>query len=163
MSKRLHEQAFLKAAEDGELAKVKNYVESGMDIECKGSDGETALILASHAGNLEVAWYLLQNGADVDQQSDEGDTALIACVIAASADKDDRILASIRLLLEHGANVEMVERNDHSALDYARDNDLVTVVEMLEGNRYQKSFFESQKLSKAVGKEGLTDTECLEF
>ncbi len=48
---------------DGDLDKVKEFVEGGFDVNIKGSDGITALMMASFMGQNSVASYLTSKGA----------------------------------------------------------------------------------------------------
>lgn len=164
MNKKFYETEFLKAAKNGELAKVKLYLESGMDIETKGAFGDTALILAAYDEHYETASFLLRQGANVNVQNDDGDTPLISCVLALSSCEkvDDNRLSVIKLLLENNADTGMVEKNNLTALDYARDNDLDSIVDLLSSN-YQASFFEQQKLSESINNETVSDDGDLKF
>ena len=59
------------AAQDGNLEKVKNFVEKGKNInDPKNFSGTTPLSAAANHGHLEVVKYLVSNGADVNMQKD---------------------------------------------------------------------------------------------
>ena len=69
--------AFSKAAESGDLAVVKLFVESGMSVHTPDNDyGLTVLHFAAWKGHLEVVEYLVGQGADVNAKTDDGDTVL---------------------------------------------------------------------------------------
>lgn len=60
----------------GKLKEVKSNIESGVDVNAKGSYGRTALIIASSNGYLEMVKYLISMGADVNIEDDHGYTCL---------------------------------------------------------------------------------------
>lgn len=64
------------AADEGNLAKVKDLVESGkVSVNARGSSGWTALMLASRRGHIDIVRYLLQKGADPRLQNMHHQTA----------------------------------------------------------------------------------------
>jgi len=82
MSSEEKNYAFIIAARSGDIDTVKNYVESGIDVNAKYYDKEfdeefTALILASWHGEIEVVKYLVKNSADMNATDNDGYTALI--------------------------------------------------------------------------------------
>lgn len=64
------------AASKGDLAKVKELVQQGIDINSQTADGRTALIDATYNGQTEVVKYLLDNKADPNLKKQDGATAL---------------------------------------------------------------------------------------
>jgi len=67
-----HDVQFLNAAKSGDVQIVKNYIESGVDLDEADANGNTALMLASMAGHLKVVNILLEAGADFRRKSDKG-------------------------------------------------------------------------------------------
>ncbi|KAK4209150.1 hypothetical protein QBC37DRAFT_378333 [Rhypophila decipiens] len=57
-----------KAAAKGDLARVKEFVATGGDVNSKTTDGLAPLHLAASKGHLEVCRYLLDQGACIDAQ-----------------------------------------------------------------------------------------------
>jgi ankyrin repeat protein len=91
--------SLFEALRRGEASTVRAAVEKGADINCRDADGNTLLMhaaLYSTAADLE---FLLAHGADVSAANKAGHTALMR----AMPD-----LAKIKLLVEHGANVNAV-------------------------------------------------------
>ncbi|XP_015440415.1 PREDICTED: general transcription factor II-I repeat domain-containing protein 2-like [Dufourea novaeangliae] len=68
--------AFLRAARAGQLEKVLEYLESGVDINASNANGLNALHLAAKDGHLEIVRELLNRGAVVDAATKKGNTAL---------------------------------------------------------------------------------------
>ena len=71
----------IKAAEAGEIGRVKDFIDTGaIDIDLKDRAGNTALIGSSRSLSVvdsEIAKLLLEYGADVNARNDKGVTALI--------------------------------------------------------------------------------------
>ena len=63
--------------------------------------------------NEYIKFYLKDNPNEVDKMNDIGSTALI---IAARKSKNDSSEETVKILLEHGANVNLQEDNGSTAL-----------------------------------------------
>src|SRR5687767_13086845 len=61
MDERLHA-----AAENGDVAEIRALLASGVKIDAINSDGETALLVATHGNQIEAARELIEAGADVN-------------------------------------------------------------------------------------------------
>lgn len=88
------------AAEDGNLAAVKQLVAEGRDVNAKDSDlAMTPLHYAAAAGHLDIVRFLIASGADVNaiDESTAGDTPLGHIAQECS-------VAMARTLLDAGAN-----------------------------------------------------------
>lgn len=134
------------AARSGDLTKVQRLLIDGSDVNGKGANEETPLIVASLAGQGEIANYLLQRGANIDERNAGGLSALhaaaysghrdiVALLLAKGADINDATnrfgvpplhlaaeeghLSVVELLLQHGADPTAVERNGYTALTRA--------------------------------------------
>ena len=98
----------LKAAENGQAAKVKALLAAGADPKARvDNDGRTPLMKAAMSGNTEVMEILLDAGADVNIRDNDGRTALKLVRIGAQSDygfERDMVEEEINLLLEAGAN-----------------------------------------------------------
>lgn len=90
---------FLKAAENGDLNKIKKMIESMPEIiKTRDKDEWTALLYAARFGKGKVVDFLLSKGATVEEMDNEGQTALHHA--AWSGRKD-----VCELLLKKGAKV----------------------------------------------------------
>jgi ankyrin repeat protein len=56
--------------------KVKELLDSGTDIEVRGDNSTTPLMLAARNGHADVVKLLLDNGANIEVQNDRGRTAI---------------------------------------------------------------------------------------
>jgi ankyrin repeat protein len=61
-------------------------VKRGMDVEVRGKDGWTPLLVAATAGHVKAAEELIAAKANINSLGDNGETALI--VACASGQKD---------------------------------------------------------------------------
>lgn len=86
------------ASRTGNLARVKELVESGVDVNVKGNDGKPLLILAVIKNHIDIVKYLVEKGAHVNAKDDEGMTVLMY------ATANNRVDIA-KYLVEKGANV----------------------------------------------------------
>ncbi len=92
---------FVRVAAEGDLARVKQSLQDGADIDglsCSSDPKLTALITAAFAGKHKVVEFLLQQGAAVSKPDTKGITALHVAALENHFD-------IVKLLLEHGADV----------------------------------------------------------
>jgi ankyrin repeat protein len=75
-----HLTPFLWAAQEGESVTMKMLVQAGADVNERGMNGETALMLASTNGHAGTVKTLLDLGADVNARNRFGATALFDAV-----------------------------------------------------------------------------------
>jgi ankyrin repeat protein len=148
------------AAYEGRLDTVRAAVEAGMDV--NGIDAAqklTALHMAAYNGHTETVKYLIDHGATVDCRDSQGKTPLIhACtgpfadsvrvLIEAGADVNARdaterftplMMAAglgqpevVELLLENKADATLLDDDQESAADHARNAGHPAIVEMLK-------------------------------
>lgn len=88
----------LLAAQNGEIDTVQRLLETGEDVNEKGSDGSTALVWAAREGHAEIVQVLLDAGADVNAVSKGGWRALNWAV-------DNGHSEIVQILLQAGADV----------------------------------------------------------
>ena len=71
------DKEFRTAAQTGDLSTIKTLIVSGVNVNSKGKDGQTALMQASLMGNSEIVLALLVSGVDVNAKNNAGATALM--------------------------------------------------------------------------------------
>ena len=110
---------FVQAAADGDLIRVRLFVEWGIDKEDKAlvnvggnSRERTALHAAARNGHLEIVQYLVGQGASVSSTDAAGATPLHAAVESGN-------LEIVRLLVSKGANVNAKDSSGETPLHYA--------------------------------------------
>ncbi|XP_033226769.1 ankyrin-3-like isoform X10 [Belonocnema kinseyi] len=116
--------AFLRAARAGELEKVLEFLESGVDINASNANGLNALHLAAKDGHMEIVKELLSRGAIVDAATKKGNTALHIASLAGQEEV-------VRLLVEQGASVNVQSQNGFTPLYMAAQENHDSVVKFL--------------------------------
>lgn len=145
------------AAAQGDLAKIRKFLDKGQSPDDADNEGNTPLILAARAGQLEAAKLLVSRGAEVDRQGRRGGTPLyhaakeghtafvmfllerraspdrcarkgITPLLAAAARGHDAIVGA---LAESGAGLEATEKHGRTALTLGIEKGHIAVVERL--------------------------------
>jgi len=144
----IHLAAFM-----GDLAKVKAFLQRGININTQDSHGRTPL---HYAATADVAGFLISNGADIHAEDKEGETPLHTAAGAGCKDVVELLITKgvdvdakksgytplswaiwrdhkdvIRSLITHGADVNFVATDDWPFLHYAVWNDDKDLVEFL--------------------------------
>lgn len=112
-------EEFLKAAENGNLKKIKSMLNKEVNIKtlinAVDKENNTALILASKFGYIEVVKILIENGADIDARNNENSTALI--------EASSFYYEVVKLLIENGADINAKDYGGTTALMNASTED----------------------------------------
>jgi len=116
--------ALLRAATDGNLDKIKQVLEKGVNVNATDVDGYTPLTNAIRAGHQEIARLLLEHEADPNTKVKNGETALIMSAFRGQID-------IVRLLVEKGADLELADEKGQTALIAACEGKKREVVEAL--------------------------------
>jgi ankyrin repeat protein len=94
---------------------LRALLDAGAPIDFRDPEGRTPLIHAAESGAAEIVEVLLERGAALEaRDSRHSRTALIAAAAAGQAD-------AVRILLERGADNGRKDVNSKTALDYAQD------------------------------------------
>ncbi len=118
-------------------ASVRGYVEivrlalaAGADVKSLNQYGGNALIPACHYGHVDVVRELLKTKIDVNHVNNLGWTALLETVILGDGGaKHQEIMG---LLLQHGANVNLADRDGVTPLGHARRGGYSEMIRLLE-------------------------------
>lgn len=118
-------------------ASVRGYVEvvrlvlaAGADVRAINQFGGTALIPACHYGHVEVVRELLKTKIDVNHVNNLGWTALLETIILSDGGAKHQEI--MQLLIAHGANVKIADREGVSPLAHARRRGYGEMVKLLE-------------------------------
>lgn len=164
------------AIERGNIDKVKQEIESGLDINTLNRNDQTLLIMAAWLEQSAIAKYLIENNADLDYKDTSGKTALmvaasvnqvdcLANLVNAGADieaKDnygwsalhfaatrDGNIDSFKMLLNLGANSQVRTNNRESVYDIAKQRGCKTIMEWI-GNGYIEACDEQKTLNNLL-------------
>jgi len=105
------------AAEAGDIQIFNYLMKNGLekDVNDKNSQGITPLMLAAHKGHLDIVRLLLEKGAWVNERSSQGGvTALYGSI--QNKHTPDVQYAVVKLLLEYGAGVDIIDNNKKTPL-----------------------------------------------
>jgi len=112
------DSAFLLAGAEGRLEILKLTLAAGADLRSTNRYGGTALIPACHHGHVETVRELLKTAIDVEHVNRLGWTALLE--VAILGDGSERYVEIARLLVAHGAKVNLADRDGVTPLAHAR-------------------------------------------
>ena len=102
------------AARYNELAKIKKWLEEGDDIHARDKKrGRTAFYLAVRLEHPEVAEFLIEKGAKINDRDNDDRTPLMSSMFLN--EKNTQI---VKLLLSHGADKTLQDKNGKTAYDY---------------------------------------------
>ncbi len=96
-----------KAANKGNLAGVKAFLQKGTDVDARDADGRTPLMYM--LSDLESVRYLVGAGADVNARDDLGETPLMKAAWVGKRDV-------VKFLAENGADLNAQSVNGETAL-----------------------------------------------
>ncbi len=105
-----------KSAKNGNLAKVKECIANGADVNAENYNGWTALMKASN-GHFEIVKILVENGAGVNAENYNGWTALMEASQNGHFD-------IVKYLIANGADVNAKNEWGETALDYAKTDEI---------------------------------------
>uniref|UniRef100_A0A2C9K8Y4 Death domain-containing protein n=1 Tax=Biomphalaria glabrata TaxID=6526 RepID=A0A2C9K8Y4_BIOGL len=115
---------FLRAARDGNLDEVLDYLKGSTDINTSNPNGLNALHLASKEGHINIVTELLSRGANVEAATKKGNTALHIASLAGHEE-------IVRKLVENGAQVNLQAQAGFTPLYMASQEGHADVVKFL--------------------------------
>jgi len=124
------DSAFLVASARGRTEVVKLTLAAGADLKSTNRYGGTGLIPACHYGHLETVKLLLTTKIDVNHVNNLGWTALLEAVILGDGGPTHTEI--VRLLVAHGARVDIADREGVTPLEHARRRNYARMVEILQ-------------------------------
>lgn len=120
----------LYAGAEGLLDFVQAAIAAHADTKLTNRFGGTALIPAADRGHVEIVQELLEHSdVDVNHVNNLGWTALLEAVILGDGgDRHQRIVA---LLIQHGADVNLADRDGVTPLQHAKQRRYSQMIDML--------------------------------
>ncbi|WP_150271463.1 ankyrin repeat domain-containing protein [Paenibacillus tepidiphilus] len=121
----------LYAGAEGMPEIVRLAVEAGADTSLTNRYGGTALIPAADRGHVEIVQYLLEHSdVDVNHINNLDWTALLEAVILG--DGGERHTEIVRLLIRHGADVNLADKDGVTPLAHAERGDYDEMAALLK-------------------------------
>lgn len=121
---------FLYAGAEGYLEILRLTIKAGADPRLTNRYGGTALIPASEHGYVDVVAELLtKTDINVNHINDLGWTALLEAIILNNGDLEQQ--QTVQLLIDHGADVNIKDKNGVSPLAHARRMGFVEIENIL--------------------------------
>lgn len=122
---------FLYAGAEGLLDILKLTIEAGADPTLTNRFGGVAVIPASERGHVEVVRELLtRTKINVNHVNNLGWTALLEAIILSNG--GPRHQQIVQLLIEHGADVNLPDKDGVTPLRHARQRGYTQIVRLLE-------------------------------
>ncbi|MGD9567206.1 MAG: M48 family metallopeptidase [Sedimentibacter sp.] len=112
------------AVADGDVNKVKELLNEGIDPNVQDMDGWTPLMWAAWEGNVEMINILIEAGADPNMIDYYEETALIKAIYSNNVE-------AINALILSGAELEMIDSSGWTPLIYAVSNGSIEPVQAL--------------------------------
>ncbi len=112
------------AAQEGDLAGVKEMLAAGANANARIDGDGSPLIAAARSGNMQIAQLLLDSGADANMPV-EGDGSPL--IMAAATGRLDQVA----LLIQRGADVNLAVEGDENPLMGAAEGGHLAVVRLL--------------------------------
>ena len=97
----------------GSVARIRDLIACGADVNARNHKGQTALHCAAKAGFVAIVSLLLDHGAEVDLKDREGQTPLMTASRSTIKNRDG-LREVIRILASAGANPDSADRRGHS-------------------------------------------------
>jgi ankyrin repeat protein len=116
--------AEVRAVRSGDIEALRDYINSGGDVNAPQRGGVSLLMIAAQTGQVESANLLLQYGARTNTRDSRGRTALM---YAAGAGQ----IAMIELLLNRGVEIDARDNGGATALILAASGNRTPAVELL--------------------------------
>jgi ankyrin repeat protein len=159
MLRRRSELTLISAIRAGDLARARDLIRSGADVNARDAEGFTPLMIAAGLGQPQMVELLLNAGADVlvleprmgatalhkAAQSGNRDVIILLLHNGAFVDQQSPVLGNtalmdavlhkqedgVRTLLSYGAKTSIRNHWDQSALDLAENDDLVLIARLI--------------------------------
>ena len=125
----IQDSPFLYAGAQGRLEILRMTLVAGADLKSTNRYGGTALIPAAHHGHVETVRELLKTKIDVDHVNRLGWTALLEAIILGDGGAAHTEI--VRLLLAHGAKVQLADAQGVTPLAHADQRGQRGIAEIL--------------------------------
>lgn len=122
---------FLYAGAENMMDILQLTVKHGADVTLLNRYGGTALIPAGEHGHVEIIKYLLETTKiDINHVNNLGWTALLEAIVLNNG--GSRQQQAVQLLVDHGADVNIADKNGVTPLQHARAKGFTEIVRILQ-------------------------------
>lgn len=118
---------FITWAKFGDLRKVEEFVNSGVDINAKEKHGRTALMMASRFNKNEVVEFLVGQKANIGLRDNEGMTALMLAI-------EGDAVECVKILTSAKANIHTKDKGGNDATIFAIRRGNLEILSLLVEN-----------------------------
>ncbi|XP_067420069.1 ankyrin repeat, SAM and basic leucine zipper domain-containing protein 1 [Emydura macquarii macquarii] len=122
------DETLKKALTSGDISKIEELLNSGVNVESSFQFGWTPLMYAASVANVDLVHILLDRGANASFDKDQYTVLMAACTARAS---EEQILKCVELLLSRNANPNVACRKQMTPLMYAAREGRRQVVALL--------------------------------
>jgi methionyl-tRNA formyltransferase len=119
----------LKAAEKNDYFQLRNFHNTGYDLNEKNEKGWNAMIIAGYNGHIETVRELVKLGYSIHEMNNNGTNVLMYVMTQASTSDD---LSTLKFLVELGADIYHKDFRGISLLEYAQKLNNKNVLHFLE-------------------------------
>jgi len=124
-TKQFNTEELLDAALNGNTAAVDDALKNGFDINTRGEQARTLLMMASFNGHTDMVKMLLKNGAGIDVRDSTDRTALMYASTGPFA-------PTVKVLLDAGAQVNLKDNHENwTAFMFAAGEGQIEVMKLL--------------------------------
>ncbi|XP_031619380.1 ankyrin repeat domain-containing protein 50-like [Contarinia nasturtii] len=112
------------AARNGDVAKIKGLLESGMDVNIVDGGERTPLFVAAANGQIDAVKVLLENGADINKKNKYGRAPIFDATL-------NDFYNVVEILIESGADINIKKDDGWTPLNMAAKKGYLQIVELL--------------------------------
>ena len=109
-------EAFYDACYKGDFKRVCELMKLGISYRLTDRYGYSGLMAAAYGGHAGIAEFLINKGADVNHRTLNNQNALIYCLTQIDPKKITGCMNVVKLLLERGSEVNVIDGYGNSAL-----------------------------------------------
>lgn len=147
---------------DIKLDMLEFLVENGAEINAMGGTDESTIIdLAIQAGNIDKIQFLLDAGVDINYRISNNSDILINAMNGRDIKQDKNLIPILKLLIERGAELDVVNNYEESALQLASHNARFDAVQLLLDAGANKELLGFSELMEAIVFGSLEDVRIL--
>ena len=104
---------------------AETLIKHNANVNHRDIKGNTPLLGVAYKGNIDIAALLLKNNVDINVQNNLGYTPLIFATMYNQS-------KMVAFLLEQNADLSLKDKENKSALDYAKTKEFIEIISLLE-------------------------------